>query len=79
MKDNILKELGDPQDQRRNMDIVTPKFFEQNQTKKCIRLIERVKRYRLVFDKGVIDRTTRVSYPYGYNWLGDNVELLLSL
>ena len=27
MKDNILKELDDPQDQRRNMDIVTSDFF----------------------------------------------------
>ena len=36
MKDNILKELDDPQDQRRNMDIVTPNFFEWNQTTKCI-------------------------------------------
>ena len=36
MKDNILKELDDPQDQRRNMDIVTPNFFEWNQTTKCM-------------------------------------------
>ena len=79
MKDNILKELDDPQDQRRNMDIVTPNFFERNQTTKRIRLTERVKRYGLVFDKRVIDRTTRVSYPYGYNWFGDDVELFLSL
>ena len=60
MKDNILKELDDPQDQRRNMDIVTPNFFEQNQTTKRIRLIERVKRYGLVSDKRVIDHTTHV-------------------
>ena len=60
MKDNMLKELDDPQDQRRNMDIVKPKFFERNQTTKRIRLIDRVKRYGLVFDKRVIDRTTRV-------------------
>ena len=60
MKDNILRELDDPQDQRRNMDIVKPKFFERNQTTKRIRLIDRVKRYGLVFDKRVIDRTTRV-------------------
>ena len=60
MKDNILKELDDPQDQRRNMDIVTPNFFERNQTTKRIRLIERVKRYGLVSDKRVIDHTTRV-------------------
>ena len=79
MKDNILKELDDPQDQQRNMEIVTPNFFERNQTTKRIRQIETVKRYELDFDKRVIYRTTRVSYPYGYNWFDDDVELSLSL
>ena len=79
MKDNILKELDDPQDQRRNMEIVTPNFFERNKTTKRIRQIETVKRYELDFDKRVIYRTTCVSYPYGYNWFDDDVELLLSL
>lgn len=60
MKANILKELDEPQDQRRNMEIVTPNFFECNQTTKHICLIECVKKYGLVFDKPVIDRATRV-------------------
>jgi len=79
MKENILKELDDPQDQPRNIDIVTPDFFDRNQTTKKIRLIERVKKYGLVFDKRVIDRATRVSTPYGYNWFGNEAELFLSL
>ena len=79
MKENILKELDDPQEQRRNIEVVTPNFFERNQTTKRIRLIERVKRYGLVFDKRGIDRHTRKSYPYGYCWIGEDVELLLSL
>ena len=78
MKQNILNELDDLQE-RRNIEIVTPNFFENNQSTKCVRVIERVKCYRLVFDKQVIDRTTRKSYPYGYSWFGDDVELLLSL
>ncbi|CAH3020831.1 unnamed protein product [Porites evermanni] len=64
MKENILKELDDPQDQRTNIDIVTPDFFDRNQTTKKIRLIERDKKYGLVFDKRFIDRATRVSTPY---------------
>lgn len=32
MNANILKELDEPQDQRHNMEIVTPNFFERNQT-----------------------------------------------
>ena len=79
MKENILKELDDPQDQPRNIDIVTPDFFDRNQTTKKIRLIERVKKYGLVFDKRVIDRATRVSTPYGYNWFGNEAELFPSL
>ena len=79
MKENFLKELHDPQEQRKNIEIVTPNFFERNQTTKRIRLIERVKRYGLVFDKRGIDRHTRKSYPYGYCWIGEDVELLLSL
>lgn len=78
MKQNILNELDDLQE-RRNIEIVTSNFFENNQSTKCVRVIERVKCYRLVFDKQVIDRTTRKSYPYGYSWFGDDVELLLSL
>ena len=29
---NILKELDEPQDQRHNTEILTPNFFERNQT-----------------------------------------------
>ena len=79
MKENILKKLDDPQEQGRNIEIVMPNFFKRNQTTKRIRLIERVKRYGLVFDKRVIDRHIRKSYPYGYSWIGEDVELLLSL
>ena len=79
MKENILNELDDPQEKRRKIDIVTPDFFDRDQTSKKIRLTERVKKYGLVFDKRVIDRATRVSTPYGYNWFGDDGELLLSL
>lgn len=51
IKQNILSELDDPQEERRNIEIVKPIFFESNKTTKRIRLIERVKRYGLVFDK----------------------------
>lgn len=78
-KENILKELEDPQETRRRMNVVDKNFFDRDQTTKRIPLIERVKRYGLVFDKRVIDRSTRKSYPYGYCRIRDNVDLLLSL
>ena len=65
LRDNILKELDDPQEERRTITFVDKNFFKRDQTNKCIRLIEREKQYGLVFGKRVIDRTTRMSYPYG--------------
>ena len=79
MKANILNELDHPLQQSRTIPITTPDYFERDQVTKKIRLTERVKKYGLVFDKRVIDPTTRVSTPYGYNWFGADVELLLSL
>ena len=79
MRDNILKELDHPMQQRREMATTIPDFFARDQTTKKIKLTERVKKYGLVFDKRVIDPATRVSTPYGYNWFGGDAELLLSL
>lgn len=79
MRDNILKELDEPLQQRREMAITIPDFFERNKETKKIKLTDRVKKYGLVFDKRVIDPATRVSTPYGYNWFGGNIDLLLSL
>ena len=79
MRDNILKELDQPLQDRRVIPIHIQDFFERDQRTKKIKLTERVKKYGLVFDKRVIDHSTRVSTPYGYNWFGGDVELLLSL
>ena len=79
LRDNILKELDDPQEERRIITLVDKNFFDRDQTNKCIRLIEREKQYGLVFDKRVIDRTTRMSYPYGYVRIRGDVVMLLEL
>lgn len=79
MKANILKELDEPLQERRQIAIEIPDCFDRDQVTKKIRLTKRVKKYGLVFDKRVIDAATRVSTPYGYNWFGNEVELLLSL
>ena len=79
MKANILKELDEPLQERRQIAIEIPDYFNRDQVTKKIRLTKRVKKYGLVFDKRVIDAATRVSTPYGYNWFGNEVELLLSL
>lgn len=74
-----LKELDDLWEIRQQMDIVDKNFSDCDQTTKCINLIERIKRYGLVFDKCVIDRSTCKSYLYGYCRILDEIDLLLSL
>ena len=79
MKDNIISELDLPQDFRRNLNIVTPYYFRRDLEKKQIQVVPRVKQYGLVFDKRVVDVATRSSYPYGYERIGEEVDLLLDL
>lgn len=43
LRNNILKELDDPEAARRNITLVDKNFFERDQTNKRIRLIEREK------------------------------------
>ena len=79
MKDNILKELDDPQEKRCDINITIDDYFERHQATKKIKLMTCVKKYGLVFDKRMTDWSTRVSTPYGYSWYGNEVALLLSL
>jgi len=79
MKTNILAELDEPLDHKRNLPVTNPNHFDRNTTTKRIRLVERVKHYGLVFDKRVIDVTTRQSFPYGYTRVDHELNLLMSL
>ena len=45
MKDNILKELDDPQEKRRDVNITIDDYFERHQATKKIKLTTRVKKY----------------------------------
>lgn len=79
MKDNILKELDNLQEKRCDINITIDEYFERHQATKKIKLTTCVKKYGLVFDKRVIDRSSRVSTPYGYSGYGNEVALFLSL
>ena len=79
MRNNILSELQNPQDSRRNLNIVTPHYFQRDLEQKVIHVAPRMKQYGLVFDKRVIDVTTKSSYPYGYKKIRNEVELMLEL
>ena len=79
MKDNILTELENPLDHRRTTNVVTPCYFQRDLEQKRIKVVPRIKQYGLVFDKRVMDTDTKSSYPYGYERIGEEVELLLDL
>lgn len=79
MKQNVLSELDDPKDKPRFLKITNPYHFVCDTTAKNIKLMERVKQYKLVFDKRVLDPVTRVSVPFGYHQIADDVEQLVNL
>ena len=76
MKDNILAELENPLDYRRTTNVVTPYNFQRDLEQKRIKVVPRIKQYGLVFDKRVIKTDTKSSYPYGYERIGEEVELV---
>ncbi|CAH3124157.1 unnamed protein product [Pocillopora meandrina] len=63
---NYQDEILDPQDERRDTDIVNPRHFRRDPIAKKIKTETQVKKYGLVFDKRVLHVGTFKSYPYGY-------------
>ena len=78
MKQHILAEICDPDDERRTIPIPVNANFEKYRTTKKICITDKVKCYGLVFDKRVIDHNTCRSYSYGYDWIREDIDLLLS-
>ena len=80
MKANILAEIEDPQEERRVIRVNNPNHFKRDTTYKKIKLVEQVKKYKLVFDKRVLDPDTKTSYPFGYRAWSEvddhNVQML---
>lgn len=64
---NLLDELIDPLDKRRNIDVVNPHFFMRDPATKHLQVGPRTKWYGVVFDKWFMDTDTLESYPYGYH------------
>ena len=65
MKEHILDTLDKPLDST-PIPVVNPNHFHRDSTNKKIRLIEQEKKYRLVFDKRVVDLASKRSHPFGY-------------
>ena len=64
MKKLVLKELKEGK--RSLLEVNNPSYFKRNTKRKDIELVEQTKKYRLVFDKRVIDPESMKSYPFGY-------------
>lgn len=77
MKNNILAEIYDPNEERKTIDVSVSVNFERKRTTKKIRLEPKVKKYGLAFDKRVIKTEDCTRRPYGYKWVCDNLDLLL--
>ena len=65
MKQHILDTLEE-EEPAEPITVVNPNHFHRDQTAKKMKMGRQEKNYRLVFDKRVIDRDTKRSYPFGY-------------
>lgn len=66
IKDYILNELTDPQEQPRLIETYNPHKIVRDLKEKQIYTQEEYKNYRLVLDKRILNFETLTSYPYGY-------------
>ena len=65
MREHILDTL-DEEEPAEPIVVTNPNHFHRDQTAKKMKLVRQEKKYRLVFDKRVIDLDTKRSYPFGY-------------
>ena len=75
MRQNVIDEVTEPMDERRNIKVVNPYFSTRDPTTKQLKVGPGTKRYGLVFDKRVVDPVTYKSYPYGYEPVKDMMKL----
>ena len=66
MKDFVLNEILQPEDQPRTLTLNNPHKIVRHPPTKTIKTVTQDKQYKLVFDKCVIDLDSFQSFPYGY-------------
>lgn len=66
MMQHIKKELTEPQEQRRLMEINIKNHFVRDNTNKTVSLIDLVKIFGVNWDKRIVEKGTWATYPYGY-------------
>ena len=63
---HIQQELQDPQEKKRQLKTNVFNHFIRNGKLKSIHLEDLIKIFQVNWDKRVVDRSTGVTYPYGY-------------
>ena len=66
MKNLVLSEILQPEDDQRTLTLHNPHKITRGAATKTIKTVSQDKKYKLVFDKRVIDHDTFQSFPYGY-------------
>ena len=85
LKQNVIDEVTDPSDEPRAIPVHNPHKITRDVNTKQLQTVEETKRYKVVFDKRVVDPDIFQSYPYGYTRATlhesdmDNVQQLLDM
>ena len=66
LKANVIDEVIAPLDELRVIPLHYPHKIKLNTDTKTLETVEETKRYRVLFDKRVVDPYTFQSCPYGY-------------
>ena len=79
MKKHILGAINSPKKEIEPIAVPVSINMVTDRTTNKICLTPKVKNYRLVFEKRVINTADCTSRPFGHEWIQDNVDLLVSL
>ena len=77
LKENVIREVSDPLKEPREIPVFNPHKITRDVNTKQLETVTEIKRYKLVFDKRVVDPNNYFSYPYGYLRYDEEEEEML--
>jgi len=77
LKENAIREVSDPLSDPREIPVFNPHKITRDVNTKQLETLTEIKRYKLVFDKRVVDTKNYFSYPYGYLRYDEEAEEML--